>query len=173
MVPYGRPTGQNVDNSPEAQKNLQFKEVFRMGSDEQRDGADRQETGDESACFSKLLIRTAIPGNGSTILDLAPVDQESKSLWLLLAEDGQLLWHDADSGESEVVARLRLPSESARGPFAGHTLAQRLHVSHDGDFAAPSSWTAGTMNRKRCRSHSALPHGKDVWSRSIAHLGTD
>jgi hypothetical protein len=115
---------------------LQFKEVFRMRSDEQRVGADRQETGIESAYFSNLLIRTAIPGNGSTIVDLAPVDQESQSIWLLLAEDGQLLRHDAHSGRSEVVARLTLPSESARGPFAGHILAQRLHVSHDGDFAA-------------------------------------
>jgi hypothetical protein len=47
----------------------------------------------------------------------------------LLAEDGQLLRNDAHSGKSEVVARLRLPSESARNPFAGHMLAQRLHMN--------------------------------------------
>ena len=109
-----------------------------MCSDEQHEAvsAGRPEICDDSAYFNNLLIKTVIPSNGSAIVDIAPVDQESQSIWMMLTEDGQLLRHDAHRGESEVVGRITLPSEPARNPFAGHTLARRLHVSHDGEFAA-------------------------------------
>lgn len=55
---------------------------------------------------------------------------------MMLAADGTLLRLDAESSKSEVVGRVTLPAESARNPFAGHSLAPRLHVSHDGEFAA-------------------------------------
>lgn len=82
-----------------------------------------------------MIIKTEIP-NSNIIVDIAPVNQESQSIWLMLAEGGGLLHLDARSGQSELVGRIQLPSESARDPFAGHTLTRRLHVSHNGEFAA-------------------------------------
>jgi len=109
-----------------------------MCSDEQHVAvrADQPEACEDPACFNNLLIKTVIPSNGSPIVDIAPVNQENQSIWLMLAEDGQLLRHCADRVESEVVGRISLPSEPARDPFDGHTLARRLHVSHDGNFAS-------------------------------------
>jgi len=109
-----------------------------MCTDEQRvaAGAGQPETLDGSSSFNNSLVRTEIPSNGSTIVDIAPVEHESQSIWLALADDGRLLRIDAPRGESEVVGRISLPSEPARDPFGGHTLARRLHVSHDGNFAA-------------------------------------
>jgi hypothetical protein len=109
-----------------------------MCSDEERVAVrtGQPKTDDDSPCFNNLLIRAVIPSNGSTIVDIAPVDQESHSIWLALTDDGQLLRHDAHSGESEVVGRISLPSEPARDPFDGHRLARRLHASQDGNFAA-------------------------------------
>ena len=83
-----------------------------------------------------MVIKTEIPNNGKAIVDIAPVNQESQSNWLMLAEDGGLLRFDAHSGRSELVGRIELPSESARDPFAGHALTRRLHASHNGEFAA-------------------------------------
>jgi len=83
-----------------------------------------------------MVIKTEIPNNGKAIVDIAPVNQESQSVWVMLAEDGGLLRHDAQSGQSELVGRIQLPSESARDSFAGHALTRRLHVSHNGEFAA-------------------------------------
>ncbi len=72
-----------------------------MCSDEQRVAVrtGQPETGDDSGCFNNLLIKKAIPSNGSTILDIAPVNQESQSIWMALTEDGQLLRYGAQSGE--------------------------------------------------------------------------
>src|SRR5579859_657427 len=83
-----------------------------------------------------MVIRTEIPNNGNTIVDIAPINQESHSIWLMLAEDGGLLRFEAHSGRSELITRIELPSESARESFGGHTLTRRLHVSHNGEFAA-------------------------------------
>jgi hypothetical protein len=83
-----------------------------------------------------MVIRTEIPNKVSTIVDIAPINQERQSIWLILAEDGGLLRFDADSGRSELITRIEVPSEAAREPFGGHTLTRRLHVSHDGEFAA-------------------------------------
>src|SRR6185312_8252969 len=83
-----------------------------------------------------MVIRTEIPNKGNSIVDIAPVNKESQSIWLMLAEDGGLLRFDAHSGRSELITRIGLPSESAREPFGGHTLTRRLHVSHNCEFAA-------------------------------------
>ena len=101
--------------------------------------AGQPEIGDDSHCFKNLLIKTVIPRNGNTIVDIAPVNRECQSIWLMLAEDGQLLRHDAHRGKSEVVGQTSLPLEPAMDPFRGHTLARRLRVSHDGNFAAAVS----------------------------------
>lgn len=74
--------------------------------------------------------------HNDTIIDFAPVNQASQSIWLMLAKDGRLLRHDAEDNKSELVGQINLPSESATDSFQGHTLAARLHASHDGSFAA-------------------------------------
>jgi len=76
------------------------------------------------------------PNQDNTIVDIAPVDQESRSIWLMVAEDGRLLWHNAHTRESQVVGQIDLPLEPVSNPFAGHSRAWRLHASRDGSFAA-------------------------------------
>jgi hypothetical protein len=76
------------------------------------------------------------PSHDCTIIDIAPINQESQSIWLMLTEDGRILRHDAHSRKSETIGQVMLPSEPAREPFAGRPLARRLHVSDDGNFAA-------------------------------------
>lgn len=104
-----------------------------------------------------MVIRTEIPNKVNTIVDIAPINQESQSIWLVLAEDGGLLRLDADSGQSESIGQLQLPSESARDPFAGHTLTRRLHVSHNGEFAAVVN-DYGQYGQGPQERHSHLPH---------------
>jgi hypothetical protein len=50
-----------------------------------------------------MVIKTEIPNIGKAIVDIAPVNRESQSIWLMLAEDGGLLRHDAQSGQSELA----------------------------------------------------------------------
>lgn len=85
---------------------------------------------------NSMVVKTEIPNNDGTIVDIAPVNQESQSIWLILAEDGGLLRFDAHNGRSELIGRIQLPSEAARDSFKGHALTRRLHVSNDGEFAA-------------------------------------
>ena len=84
-----------------------------------------------------MLTETTISKKCGRILDIAPLNRESKSTWLLLAEDGGLFRFDATSGESELVGRVEIPSETAEdNSFNGHTLRPHLHVSPRGEFAA-------------------------------------
>lgn len=83
-----------------------------------------------------MVIKTEIPNIGNTIVDIAPVNQENRSIWLMLAEDGGLLRFDAHNIRSELIERIQLPPEAARDSFKGHALTRRLHVSHNGEFAA-------------------------------------
>src|SRR3569833_4691709 len=83
---------------------------------------------------NSMVIKTEIPKNSSALVDIAPVNQDSQSIWLMLAQDGGLLRFNAHSRRSELIGRIQLPSESAREPFAGHTLTRRLHISHNGEF---------------------------------------
>ena len=52
-----------------------------------------------------VLNQTAIPIKCGRIVDIAPLNLESTSTWLMLAEDGGLFRLEADSGESELVGR--------------------------------------------------------------------
>jgi hypothetical protein len=83
-----------------------------------------------------LLHQTAIPSEYGRILDIAPLNEEIRSIWLVLAADGRLFRLLADSGESELITRVDIPSETAKDPFNGHTLAPRLHAAPNGQFAA-------------------------------------
>ena len=54
-----------------------------------------------------MVIRTEIPNKVNTIVDNAPINQESQSIWLMLAEVGGLLRFDAHSGRSVLVGRIQ------------------------------------------------------------------
>jgi hypothetical protein len=89
-----------------------------------------------STIFDGTLSKTAIPSEFGRVVDIAPINQESQSIWLMLAEDGRLSRFDAHSGKAELVGAIEIPAESAEDPFRGHTLRPHLHVSKDGQFAA-------------------------------------
>jgi hypothetical protein len=83
-----------------------------------------------------VLKRSAIPSEYGRILDIAPFNQESRSTWLMLAEDGWLVRLAADSEESERVGRVEIPSETVGDPFNGHTLRPHLYLAPNGQFVA-------------------------------------
>jgi hypothetical protein len=89
-----------------------------------------------AADFDRALKETAIPSEFGRIVDIAPFNQESRSVWLMLAEDGSLLRFDASSGEPEVLGSIEMPSEVAGEPFRERALKRHLHVSSNGEFAA-------------------------------------
>jgi hypothetical protein len=86
--------------------------------------------------FSVTLRKTALPKEVGTIIDVAPIDQEGQSIWLMLAEDGLLIRFDADTGEWARLASASVATEPDHEPFAGHALRRRLHASTEGTFAA-------------------------------------
>jgi len=89
-----------------------------------------------SAPFNRTLKETAIPEEFGRIVDIAPIYQEDRSAWLMLAEDGGLFRLDASTGGWARLGSAIIPSEPRRTPFAGHTLKRHLYVSRRGEFAA-------------------------------------
>lgn len=89
-----------------------------------------------SSRMNTTIVQTTIQENGCTVVDIAPVGQETQSIWITLADDGSIYRLNADTGKSDLVARIKFQSESERTAFAGHSLKPRLHVSHNGEFAA-------------------------------------
>lgn len=89
-----------------------------------------------SEAFSLTLRKTALPKEVGTIVDIAPVDRDGRSVWLILAEDGLLTRLDADTGEWARLASASVASERDHEPWAGHVLKRRLHASTGGEFAA-------------------------------------
>jgi len=67
--------------------------------------------------LNPLLINTEIPSSCGKVVDIAPLNQERQSIWLMLAEDGGLLRLDAQSGRSERVGRINLPVGDCQGPI--------------------------------------------------------
>jgi hypothetical protein len=91
----------------------------------------------QSAPFNGALKETAIPKEFGKILDIAPSYQESRSTWLMLAEDGGIFRLDASNGGAwSRLASAILPAETERDPYAGHMLTRRLHASGRSEFAA-------------------------------------
>lgn len=70
------------------------------------------------------------------VVDIAPIGEGTRSLWLLLTQDGSLVRFDADSGEAAPLARVRTTVEEPRTPHAGNPPRVRLHASRRGEFAA-------------------------------------
>jgi hypothetical protein len=86
--------------------------------------------------FDNELLETSLPSSVGAIVDVAPIDSEGRSIWLILAEGGGIFRMDADSHDCLRVASTSFIAEPNHKPFAGHDLRQRLHASSDGEFAA-------------------------------------
>ena len=86
--------------------------------------------------LNNSLQQTVIPQSLGQIVDIAPIDHESSSVWLMLAEDGSLIRLEASTGEWARLGTANSPPERPCGPFDGHTLTRRLHASRNGEFAA-------------------------------------
>lgn len=82
------------------------------------------------------LRETELPKGVGTILDIAPVNQDRRSVWLLLAESGVVIRFDADTGDWARILSVGIPSEPDDKRTTGQSIRRRLHASNDGRFAA-------------------------------------
>lgn len=81
--------------------------------------------------------KTAIPTELGKIVDIAAVNAEPRSVWILLGEDGDIFRFDASEVAVAKLASITLPTEEGQdSPFRGNIRRPRLHASHGGDFAA-------------------------------------
>ena len=86
--------------------------------------------------FEGAPNKTEIPRELGKIVDIAPISQESRSVWLMLVEDCRLFRFDARNGKAVAVGASNVPAEVPGTPFGGHTLGRRLYASQNGEFAA-------------------------------------
>ena len=86
--------------------------------------------------FNLQLHNTRLPTEAGTIVDVSPIANEGRSIWLLLGENGLVTRFDADTGECRRLAHVSLAAEPDHKPWCGHILKRRLHASPGGDFAA-------------------------------------
>jgi hypothetical protein len=86
--------------------------------------------------FDHVLVETPVPNSVGVVLDIAPVESEARSIWLILDERGRIFRMDADSGDCLQVASASLVAEPDHKPWVGHELRHHLHASSDGEFAA-------------------------------------
>ncbi len=73
--------------------------------------------------------------NGVTIADIAVARDLAETTFVLSGEGIVLRVRHVDDHVEE-LASVQLPAEPAQEPWAGHESHQRLHVSHDGAYAA-------------------------------------
>jgi hypothetical protein len=83
-----------------------------------------------------VLRDVALPENIGKIVDIAPVNCESESIWFLLSENGDITRFNADTREWAHTASSDVPLEPDHKQWGGHDLKRKLHVSSDGKFAA-------------------------------------
>jgi hypothetical protein len=82
------------------------------------------------------IAETPLPASLGPILDIAPVTDQGRSTWVLLAAGGQIAQLDAATATVTPLAVSSVPTEPDHEPWNGHELRPRLHVSPDGRFAA-------------------------------------
>lgn len=81
------------------------------------------------------LKTTSLPKDFGAVLDIAPINHSSQSVWMILADNGDIFRFNADTSDYAQVARSSVPAETGHSKWA-KTLRQRLHVSNRGDFIA-------------------------------------
>jgi hypothetical protein len=82
------------------------------------------------------LQTTHIPRKAGPVVEIAPINAEADSVWLLLGADGLISRFISGTGECKELARTSVASEPAHKPWGRHILKRRLHASWDGEFAA-------------------------------------
>jgi hypothetical protein len=86
--------------------------------------------------FNSTLKNSALPKEIGTVVDIAPINQETRSVWLMLAESGAIIRWDADTGDWLHLGAVDVPAEPEHEAWAGHVLRRRLHASGNGNFVA-------------------------------------
>ena len=84
--------------------------------------------------FKTSLKTTSLPKQVGAVLDIAPVNYSSQSVWMMLTHNGDVFRFNADTGHYAQVARSSVPAEPEPGWM--NALRQRLHVSKRGEFIA-------------------------------------
>jgi hypothetical protein len=85
--------------------------------------------------FNSTLTNSAIPKQIGAVVDIAPIDQERRSVWLMLAEGGAIIRWDADTGDWLHLGAVDVPAEPDRQSGMGSP-RRRLHASGNGNFVA-------------------------------------
>ncbi|MCX5562792.1 hypothetical protein OG219_43160 [Streptomyces sp. NBC_00038] len=85
---------------------------------------------------SDAVGEISTPPRLGAVADLAPVRDRNRPVWLVLSEDGTISRWDVAAGSHLTVGVTTVPAEPDREPWNGRLLRRRLHVSHDGMFAA-------------------------------------
>lgn len=85
--------------------------------------------------FNQTLKTTLLPKQFGPVVDIAPVNHSSESLWIMLAGNGDVFRFNADSGDYAQMARSTVPVEPVTTDWVS-ALRQRLHVSNGGEFIA-------------------------------------
>ena len=86
--------------------------------------------------LNPTVKETALPKELGTIVDLAAVNASRESLWILLADGGQIFRFDCETGAFAQVAFSNVPREPESKPWCGRILKRRLHASNRGEFVA-------------------------------------
>jgi hypothetical protein len=82
------------------------------------------------------LRHTSIPEQFGDLLDFAPLEKSSGSVWLGLTSTGKLIQIDSSAGAVSQLTEVTVPLEDDHKPWCGHELRHRLHVSSDGTYIA-------------------------------------
>ncbi|KKD07713.1 hypothetical protein [Streptomyces sp. WM6386] len=85
---------------------------------------------------SDAVCQIPVPPHLGAVVDLAPVRDRDRPVWLTLSEDGTISRWDMAGGHHESVGATAVPAEADREPWNDCRLRRHLHASHDGMFAA-------------------------------------
>src|SRR5215470_16452554 len=85
--------------------------------------------------FNYTLKNSALPKEIGTVVDIAPINQETRSVWLMLAEGDAIIRWDADTGDWLHQGSFDVPAEPDRQTGRGGP-RRRLHASGNGNFVA-------------------------------------
>lgn len=95
------------------------------------------ETLSRAGSMHTALVRMELPPEIGTVRDIAPIPGAGRSHWLLLTDAYALVRLDADTGEWAHLASAATHNlEVDRPAWHIRACSPRLHVSHQGDFAA-------------------------------------
>ena len=85
--------------------------------------------------FNQTLKTTSLPKQPGAVVDIAPVNHSSQSVWMMLADNGDIFRFNADTGHYAQVARSSVPAEPDQTVW-NTTARQRIHASNGGEFIA-------------------------------------